>query len=196
MSMPFASIGMFPQEDRDQLIIAGATMILEGLGVDLSDHNFNTTPQRMLKVYKEMFAPPETEMPAFDEDYTDIVVMRDVEFYTLCPHHMLPVQIKAHVAYLPKGKVIGASKLIRMMHDANRQPMTQEKLTDEIIRKVEFYTGESSRGAGVMLTGAHGCFSIRGVRCPSAKMITAKFTGEFHEDGRMQDRFYHLVNGK
>jgi GTP cyclohydrolase IA len=183
------------QESKDQMIIDGARLILQGLGVDITDHNFSTTPERVLKVYKELFAPPETDMPSFNEDYTDIVVMRGAEFYTMCPHHMLPVRLEASIAYLPKGKVIGASKLIRMCYDANRQPMTQEKLTDEISQKIAHYTGESSRGSAVLLRGHHGCFSIRGVRQHAASMVTAKFTGEFHDRELMQDRFYHLVNG-
>lgn len=181
---------------RDDMIVQGARLILEGLGVDLIDHNFATTPERMLKVYKELFAPPDTEWPVFDESYTDIVVMRDAEFYTLCPHHMLPVHLQASIAYIPDGKVIGASKLIRMMYDANRMPMTQERLTNEIITRVDDLTEGTSKGTAVLLRGAHGCFAIRGVRQPCARMVTAKFSGVFHDEPMMQDRFYHLVNGR
>ena len=180
----------------EQKIVEGSRLLLEGLGVDLKDGNFTTTPERMLKVYKELFAPPDTEWPVFEEEYTDIVVMTGVEFYTLCPHHMLPVQLTAAVAYIPNSQVIGASKLIRMMYDANRQPMTQEKLTSAIIDRIDHLTGATSQGAGVLLKGAHGCFAIRGVRQPCARMVTAKFSGIFLEEQYLQDRFYHLVNGR
>lgn len=189
-------VGRLTEPSNDEKIICGARLILEGLGVDLTDHNFATTPERMLKVYKELFAPPDTEWPVFDESYTDIVVMRDAEFYTLCPHHMLPVHLVANIAYIPAGKVIGASKLIRMMYDANRMPMTQEKLTNAIIERVDHLTQGTSSGTAVLLRGAHGCFAIRGVKQPCARMVTAKFSGVFHEQQHMQDRFYHMVNGK
>lgn len=179
----------------DSKIISGARLILEGLGVDINDHNFATTPERVLKVYKELFAPPETEWPVFDEQYTDIVVMRGAEFYTMCPHHMLPVKIVFSAAYIPNGKVIGASKLIRMAYDANRAPMTQEKLTAEISQRIDELTGKTSLGSAVWLKGQHGCFSMRGVRQPCADMVTAKFTGIF-ERLDMRDQFFHLVNGK
>jgi GTP cyclohydrolase I len=170
-------------------------LILEGLGVDITDHNFKTTPERMLKVYKELFQAEETDLPVFEEDYTDIVVMKGAEFYTLCPHHMLPVKLEASIAYLPNGGVLGASKLIRLMRAANRCPMTQEKLTDAIIRQVDGTLGDRGRGTALLLRGHHGCFSIRGVRQACASMVTARFSGEFHDQQHLQDRFYHLVNG-
>lgn len=184
---------------KDRLIMRGVEMILKGLDVDTTDHNFRETPQRVLKVYRELFRPPETSMPVFDEEYTDIVVMRDVIIHTLCPHHLLPVELLIHVAYIPNGKVIGASKLIRMMNDANRGPMTQERLTAAILNKVDELTSGGNKGTAIMIKGAHGCFSLRGVKCPSARMVTAKFSGIFHEGSEkqiMQDRFYHLVNGR
>lgn len=176
----------------DDKIIAGARLLLEGLGVDLNDGNFATTPQRMLKVYKELFSPPDTEWPVFEEDYTDIVVMDGHKFHTLCPHHMLPVAIEASIAYVPNGQVIGASKLIRMIHDSNRGPMTQEKLTNEIIKRVDELTVGTSKGTAIILKGNHGCFSMRGVRCPFATMKTLKWSGVFEQDA-WQTKFLSLV---
>lgn len=174
----------------------GARLMLEGLGVDLQDHNFATTPQRVAKVYQEMFCPPETGWPVFEEDYTDIVIMKGHTFFTLCPHHMLPVKLRASIAYLPNGQVIGASKLVRMLHDANRLPMTQEKLTAAAIAHIDELTGFTSRGAAIMMTGRHGCFEIRGVKS-DAEMITCKFTGAFENDKDLQFRFMSLVgNGR
>lgn len=174
-----------------KMIEMGARTLLIGLGVNLEDPNFKTTPHRMFKVYQEMFAPPDTEWPVFDEEYTDIVVMRGHVFWTLCPHHMLPVKITASVAYLPQGKVIGASKLVRAMHDVNTQPMTQEKLTDLVLKRIENLTSETSRGVAVMMEGRHGCFEIRGAKS-CATMRTLKFSGEFLE-GEMQSRFMELI---
>jgi len=185
---------------NQELIENGAALILEGLGVDLNDHNFCTTPHRVFKVFQEIFSPPETDWPVFKEDYTDIVVMSGHRFWTFCPHHMLPVEIVAHIAYLPGGKVLGASKLVRIIQDVNRKPMTQEKLTDDIIERLVDLTGGirdfggSLRGAAVLLEGEHGCFRMRGAKT-EAKMRTLKFYGEF-DAPEMIARFMDLIGGR
>lgn len=172
----------------------GMRLVLEGLGVDLTDHNFNTTPQRAARVYQEMFEPRPTEWPVFDESYTDIVIMRGHRFFTMCPHHMLPVKLTASVAYIPNGKVIGASKLIRMIHEVNTMPMTQERLTAEIVASIDRLTEGTSEGSAVWLQGKHGCFEIRGVKS-EADMVTAKFSGIFETKPHLQERFFRLVGG-
>jgi GTP cyclohydrolase I len=169
----------------------GFRLVLEGLGVDPTDRNFTDTPRRAAKVYRELFDPPKTDWPVFDESYTDIVVMRGHEFYTICPHHLLPVQLIANVAYMPNGHVIGASKLVRMIHECNRAPMTQERLTSHILESIRRLTLFSSRGAAVHLEGRHGCFNIRGIKS-AASMSTSKFSGAF-ESFEMQERFFRLV---
>lgn len=176
-----------------ELIEEGASLILAGLGVDLTDHNFSTTPQRYSKVLKEMFDPPPTEWPVFAEEYTDIVVLRGHVFYTLCPHHMLPVKLIGSVAYRPNGHVIGASKLARIMHEANRKPETQEKLTDLICHIIKELTKGTSEGEAVFLTGEHGCMRIRGIKSDS-DLITWKFKGCFETDTELQRRFFDLVS--
>lgn len=166
--------------------------MLEGLGVDLEDSNFATTPERVAKVMQELFIPKETEWPVFDEDYTDMVIMRGHVFYTLCPHHMLPVRLEASVAYIPNGQVIGASKLCRMLHECNTKPMTQERLTQMALQSVCDLTGGSSLGAAVLLKGEHGCFQMRGVKS-EANMVTLKYSGQFSNDVLLQQQFLSLV---
>lgn len=173
-------------------IEAGMRLVLEGLEVDLSDHNFATTPQRAAKFYQEIFCPPPTDMVTFDERYTDLVVMRGHHLVGVCPHHLLPVQFVASVAYIPNGKVIGASKLVRIIHEANCKPKTQEMLTAEILQSIGTLTKGTSRGAAVKLVGAHGCMSMRGVRS-EANMLTLKFSGEFETSQEMQRRFLDLA---
>lgn len=170
------------------MIERGAAYILEGLGVDITDHNFSTTPQRVADVYEELFTPPETNWAVFDEDYTDIVIVRDHLFHTMCPHHLLPVTIRAAVAYFPAGKVIGASKLMRLIDEVNRKPLTQEKLTDLICQSIKKHTSDTSLGEAVLLEGLHGCFSIRG-RKSHAGMVTMKFEGRFKDEPEWQRRF-------
>lgn len=177
---------------RLDLIEQGMALVLEGLEVDLNDHNFKTTPHRAAKVFEEVFCPPPTSWPVFDEQYTDMVVLRGHTFYTFCPHHLLPVELTASLAYIPGGKVIGASKLVRMIHEANIKPLTQEFLTAAILAKVKELTAGTSLGEAILLSGSHGCFRIRGIRT-SADMLTPKFEGRFAEDERLQDRFMRLV---
>lgn len=169
----------------------GARLILEGLEVDLTDSNFSITPQRVAKVYQELFIPKDTGYPVFEEDYTDVVIMRGIDFVTLCPHHLLPVKLSASVAYIPNGKVIGASKLIRMIYEANNKPKTQEALTNDIILSLQKLTGGTSRGEAVMLVGRHGCMELRGVKS-AANMLTYKFAGEFKSDPEKERRFLSL----
>lgn len=182
------------RDTPDQKILDGARLILEGLGVDLNDHNFHNTPQRMLKCYKEMFSPPKTTWPVFEENYTDFVMLRGFQFATLCPHHMLPVDLVGSIAYYPRGKVIGASKLARIMLEANKHPMTQEALTDAIMEKVQILTEHTSQGAAVLLEGLHGCMKYRGIRS-HARMVTTKFIGNFKKSTELQTRFMTLVRG-
>lgn len=166
--------------------------MLEGLGVDLEDGNFKSTPKRVAKVMQELFVPKETEWPVFEEDYADLVMLRGFEFWTLCPHHMLPVKLRACIAYIPKGKVIGASKLGRMLLECNRMPMTQEALTNAALEQINFLTEKTSEGAAVLLTGEHGCFRVRGLRS-NADMITIKYGGVFLSDELLQQRFLTLA---
>lgn len=171
----------------------GARLILEGLEVNLEDTNFATTPQRVAKVYQELFVPKETGWPVFEEDYTDMVIMRGHSFWTCCPHHLLPVKLVASVAYIPNGKIIGASKLVRMLHECNRKPMTQEALTQAAVDKLQELTSGTSLGSAVFMIGKHGCFEIRGVKS-DALMITHKFLGRFKEQVELQKRFLDLVS--
>lgn len=175
-------------------IEAAVYMLLEGLEIDPDDHNFKDTPARVARVFAEVFNPPETKWPVFDEDYTDFVMLRGHEFYTFCPHHLLPVKLRASVAYIPGGKVIGASKLARLMHDANQGPMTQERLTNAIVEKIELLTEDTTRGVAVYIEGEHGCFRIRGVRT-EATLVTFKFSGVFDLEEEKQRHFLNLVRG-
>jgi GTP cyclohydrolase I len=168
-----------------------AELILEGLGVDRLDRNFVDTPRRFAKVWKELFEPDEITIPVFPENCTDLVVMSGFHINTVCPHHLVPVRLVFSTGYVPNGHVIGASKLIRLVHHVNRYPMTQEKLTQEVARCMdEMILG--NRGIAVFASGHHGCMELRGVR-QTASMKTSKFLGAFHEDYAFQNRFLDMV---
>lgn len=173
-----------------QKIEAGTRLLIEGLDIG-DDHNFADTPRRVAEAYEELFCAPETGYPVFDENYTDEVILKGHRFYTLCPHHLLPVEITAHVGYIPNGRVIGASKLARLIHDVSNKPMTQEKLSADILYAITGLAGHECGGAIVMLVGAHDCFRIRGIKS-DAQLVTFKTSGAFeHKD--MQARFFALV---
>jgi GTP cyclohydrolase IA len=174
-------------------IEAGVSLILEGLGVDLEDHNFKDTPKRAARVYKEVFTPSKTNWPVFDEKYTDMVMLRNFTFYTFCPHHLLPVKLRSTIAYIPDGKVIGMSKLGRMQLEANRFPMTQEALTYAIIQKINELTSKTAAGAAIVMQAEHGCFQIRGLHT-NADAVTFKYAGCFETDENLQQRFLQYAN--
>ncbi len=175
------------------LIERGVQMIIDGLLDGEVDHNFTDTPRRVAEVYEELFVPRKANHNVvFDEDYTDMVLVRGHIFHTLCPHHLLPVELTAHLAYMPAGKVLGASKLIRLIHECNTKPMTQERLTSAILTRLNELTERTATGGACMLVGRHGCFSMRGVRSHSADMKTLKYAGVFEEPA-MQQRFLDMV---
>lgn len=174
------------------LIEQGMALILKGLNVPTDDHNFKDTPGRYAKMLEEIFGAPDTATPVFEENYTDVVILRGHTFFTMCPHHMALVTLRAAVCYIPSGAVIGASKLMRLMGDVNRFPMTQEMLTARILERILELTANGNNGAGVFLEGNHDCFRSRGVKSPSASMITFKFAGEM-KNVENQRMFLDLV---
>ena len=175
------------------LIREATRLLLKGLEVDVTGSDFVDTPTRVSEVYREMFEPEETSWAVFDEDYTDMVLVRGHVMFTLCPHHLLPVRLVISLAYLPEGRVLGASKLIRVMHAANSYPRTQEALTSEILCQLRQKLGAVySAGEAILVRGTHGCMQLRGVRT-SADLTTLRFAGKFEEDRELQSRFLDLV---
>jgi GTP cyclohydrolase I len=166
-------------------IAAGVSLILEGMGIDPTDHNFTDTPKRVAKWYTEIFRPPESNWTTFKEDHNNLIIMRGITFTTLCPHHLLPVKLTANVSYIPDGIVLGASKLVRLCHSVNIQPYTQEKLTDLIATRLNI-VAKDNKGVAVVMYGEHDCMKIRGVREPNAVMITSTFYGKFEKDNHLQ----------
>jgi GTP cyclohydrolase I len=156
------------------------------------------TPRRVAKAYKELFGgykqdPSEILERTFKEvgGYDDIVLLRDIPFYSHCEHHMVPFVGKAHIAYLPHDGVVGLSKLARLVDIFARRLQTQENLTAQIIDAVN--ENLNPRGAAVMLEAEHMCMSMRGVRSHGVSTITHRFTGVFAEDREERDRFFAFL---
>jgi GTP cyclohydrolase I len=158
------------------------------------------TPQRVADAYEEFYAgyrqtAEEPLARTFDEigTYDDIVLVRDIPFYSHCEHHMVPFTGKAHVAYYPVDKVVGLSKLARVVEVFARRLQTQERLTSEIIAAID--DALKARGVAVMIEAEHQCMTLRGVKAHGASTVTTQFTGAFRNDPTEQIRFMTLVKG-
>lgn len=164
------------------VIEAAVLQILKAVGENPDREGLRQTPRRVARMYQEMFAGM-SEDPAkhlnigFTEQYDEMVVLRDIPFYSMCEHHLLPFMGKAHVAYLPKGKVVGLSKIARVVEAFALRPQLQERLTcqiaDLLMEKLE------ARGAAVILEATHTCMTIRGVKKPGSVMLTSAMRGTF-----------------
>ncbi|WP_404403370.1 GTP cyclohydrolase I FolE [Pelagibacterium halotolerans] len=156
------------------------------------------TPRRVVEAYGEFFSGYEQDAAAILDTtfsdvggYDDIVLVRDIPFYSHCEHHMVPFVGKAHIAYLPHDGVVGLSKLARVTDVFARRLQTQEHLTIQIIDAIN--EAINPRGAAVMLESEHMCMSMRGVKKHGSSTITHRFTGVFAEDRQEQDRFFAMV---
>jgi GTP cyclohydrolase IA len=158
------------------------------------------TPKRVVGAFQELYrgyteCPVEILDRTFSEigSYDDFVLVRDIEFHSHCEHHMMPFHGKAHVAYRPVDRVVGLSKLARLVDVYARRLQTQEHLTSQIATAIEEIL--KPRGVAVMLEAEHMCMSLRGVEKPGALTITTQFVGSFREDTQEQVRFITMVRG-
>lgn len=174
-----------------ELIEQGVQFILSGLEVDPSDHNFSETPQRFARAMQEIFAPHNGLPTSFEETYTEFILVRGHEMYTLCPHHLLPVRMVVSLAYMPMKRVLGLSKLIRIMQEVNSGPIMQERFTHDVLNRLSTALEGSYHGAAILVEGWHGCMAIRGVKS-NATSITMACDRRFEADRGVMDRFLTL----
>lgn len=160
------------------------------MNIDLSDPNFTETPDRYARFILEMFGRKEINYATFPETFSDFILLRKHTMYSLCPHHLLPVEFEASVAYIPDGEVLGLSKLVRVLDDVNRGPLLQERFTEAVIKQIKDYC-PASKGIACFVSGQHGCTKIRGVRS-NAHFLTYKLDGLFELDPEMGRRFFNL----
>jgi GTP cyclohydrolase I len=146
------------------------------------------------EMFSGMFEDPGKHLEmGFTERYDEMVVLRDIPFYSMCEHHLLPFMGKAHVAYLPRGKVVGVSKLARVVELCSRQPQVQERLTSQIADLI--MTKLSAKGAGVIMEATHTCMTIRGVRKPGSVMVTSAMRGLFKSNLATRTEAINLLTG-
>lgn len=173
------------------LIEAGVSQIIRGLGCDVRDTNFRDTPERVARMYAEMFAVKEREWAVFDEEYSDFILLKGHTLWSICPHHLVPVEFRVNLAYVPNGQVLGLSKLARMCDETNTGPILQERFTKDLVRTL-LELVPSAKGAACLVEGQHGCTKIRGVRS-SAWFTTFRMEGCFRDDPSLEDRFFTLT---
>jgi len=167
--------------------------LLFALGADLDDESLSQTPRRVAAAFAELLTPIEFEATTFpnDEGYDELVIARSIPFHSLCEHHLLPFQGVAHVAYLPGERIIGLSKLARVVEMFSRRLQVQERLTVQIARWLEEQL--QPRGVGVVMEAEHLCMSLRGVRKPGATTVTSALYGLVREDVRTREEFLSLT---
>lgn len=173
------------QVDQDKLDQA-AKLILEAIGENIFREGLRETPQRFARMLQELCygvgVDASSEITCtFDEGNEGLVVVRDIEFNSMCEHHLVPFRGVAHIAYLPNnGVVTGLSKLARVVELTSKRPQVQERMTDEIAQAIEI--GINPLGVAVMVEAEHLCMSMRGIKKPGSKTITTLFRGELKTD--------------
>lgn len=179
-------------------IEAAITTILHEIGEDPTRDGLRRTPRRVATMYDELTAGYHVDPQAlindaiFEVDYDEMVIVRDIHFYSLCEHHMLPFYGQVHVAYIPKSKVIGLSKIPRVVEMFARRLQVQERLTVEI---ADFLNQAlDPRGVAVVAQAVHMCSVMRGVRKESASMITSAMRGFFRNSSKTRAEFLDLIN--
>lgn len=182
----------FPPMDTAK--IEAATLdILEAVGEDTTREGLLSTPNRVARAYEEILGGYRTDPEKlinnaiFNVDYDDMVIVRDIEFYSLCEHHMLPFIGRAHVAYISKGKVIGLSKIPRIVDMFARRLQVQERMTHQIAEFLQEVL--QPRGVAVVLDGIHMCAMMRGVKKENSSMTTSAMLGNFREDEKARMEF-------
>ena len=156
------------------------------------------TPARVVRAYEEFFAgyledPEKMLERTFEEveGYDDIVMLRDVAMESHCEHHLVPILGKAHIAYLPDKRVVGISKLARVLDSYSKRLQTQETMTSQISNAIQ--SALKPKGVAILIDAQHQCMTTRGVKKPNVSMITTQFTGEFKKDPLLKDRFYRHI---
>ena len=187
--------GERPPVDRAAAERAAADLLV-ALGADLDTAGLRDTPRRMATAYAELLTPEPFNLTTFpnDEGYDELVVVREIPFQSLCMHHLLPFHGVAHVAYLPAERILGLSKLARVVELFSRDLQLQERLTTQIANWLQEQL--EPKGVGVVLEAEHLCMSLRGVQKPGARTVTSALHGLVRDDARTREEFLSLTGGR
>ncbi|OFI05857.1 GTP cyclohydrolase 1 [Clostridium acetireducens DSM 10703] len=174
-------------------------MIIEAVGEDPTREGLLETPDRIAKMYSEIFSgieesPKKHLSKVFTVESDDLVIERDINFYSMCEHHFLPFFGKAHIAYVPNGKVAGLSKLARTLEIFAKRPQLQERLTSQIADAL--MENLNCKGVMIIVEAEHLCMSMRGIKKPGSKTTTMVIRGIFKEDYKLQQHVLNIINFK
>lgn len=174
----------------------GVRLILEGIGEDIHREGLVETPDRIARMYTEIVGGMEEDAGVhlskrFHVDHNDIVMEKDIVFYSMCEHHMLPFYGKAHVAYIPNGTVVGLSKIARTVEVYARRLQLQEQLTAQIADA--FMEHLKPQGVMVMVEAEHLCMTMRGIKKPGSKTVSMTTRGVFENNQTLQNTFYQMI---
>jgi GTP cyclohydrolase I len=184
-----------PQRD---LVAAerAATEFLAALGLDLADESLRDTPRRMARAYEELLTARPFNLTTFpnDEGYDELVLARDIPIRSVCEHHLLPFVGVAHVGYLPGDRILGLSKLARVVEHFAHGPQVQERLTKQVATWLDLHL--RPRGVGVVIEAEHLCMTLRGVQAVGSRTLTSSMLGVLREDPRSRAEFLSLTGAR
>ena len=177
----------------------GVRLLLEGIGEDTTRPGLLETPERIAKMYKELFSGIDENPERFlktlsGESHEEIILAKDIPMFSICEHHLLPFQGVAHIAYIPKGRIVGISKLVRVLEALARRPQVQERLTSQVADTL--MSGLKPQGVMVMIEANHLCMTIRGVKKPGAQMVTSAVRGIFRTSAPTRNEALALIRGR
>ena len=174
-------------------------LFLEGIGEDVSREGLKETPGRIARMCEELYGGMEEDASVhlsktFSVDSSEMVIEKDITFYSTCEHHILPFYGKAHIAYIPDGKVVGLSKLARTVEVFARRLQLQEQLTGQIADALMEFM--QPKGALVMIEAEHMCMTMRGIKKPGSRTITLARRGVFESDPALEERFFRMLSAE
>jgi GTP cyclohydrolase I len=186
--------------DREPIDVSAAERaasdLLDALGIDMTGESVRDTPRRIARMYDELLTPRPFNPTTFPNDggYDELVVATDIPFHSLCEHHLLPFVGVAHVAYLPGERIIGLSKLARVVELFARNLQVQERLTTQVAGWLDDHL--QPKGVGVVIVAEHLCMSLRGVQKPGARTVTSALHGLVRDDARTRQEFLALTTSR
>jgi GTP cyclohydrolase I len=199
-AVPSSQSGKTVERPTEAEVEAAVRTLIRWTGDDPEREGLLDTPKRVAKAYREMFggydrSPAEELGRTFEEvaGYDDMVLVKDISFHSHCEHHMVPIIGKAHVGYLPDGKVVGLSKIARVVDIFAQRLQTQEAMTAQIAGAIQETL--NPRGVAVMIEAEHMCIAMRGIRKQGSTTLTSTFTGAFRDNPEEQVRFISMVRG-
>ena len=183
--------------DQEKIKEAVAS-IIEAIGEDSEREGLLETPRRVAQTYAEFFSgmsqdPAEVLATGFEEAHQETVVLRDISFFSICEHHLLPFYGSAHIGYIPGGRVVGASKMARALDVLAHRPQLQERLTNQLVDAI--YNAVQPEGVAAVLSAEHMCMTLRGVKKPGSRIVTSASRGSFKSQAATKQEFLSLLRG-